>query len=361
MKIGILTLPINTNIGGILQAYALQVVLSMKGHQVEVLNRYKDTDRPQKDICGFFHALAKHIYRSIIKRILYGKNSGYYWFIKRYLNLSVPIYSPKELKEYVLSKHYETIVVGSDQVWRQWYKIPGFTSSYFLDVLYNQEKINKIAYAASFGFDKCNIDFELDSCKRGISSFKAVSVREASGVGICSNVFQIPAQQVLDPTMLLLVDNYSSLIEENDTKQSPGELFCYILDNKPEYHRFIEKVRNWKNYTPYNYLQYWGKRESVAQWLRAFSDAKFVITDSFHGCVFSILFNKPFIVLGNSYRGQSRFESLLSLFGLTDRMVTKDNFEELNNLLNHNINWNVVNEKLAVERQKSLEFLYKNI
>lgn len=96
---------------------------------------------------------------------------------------------------------------------------------------------------------------------------------------------------------------------------------------------------------------------SVEKWLRAFMDARFVITDSFHACVFSILFHKPFIVMGNEYRGNTRFDSLLNMFGLTDRLVTDgqvrpEHFEPLPASVYH---------KLDEWRQSSLAFLKDNI
>ena len=100
-------------------------------------------------------------------------------------------------------------------------------------------------------------------------------------------------------------------------------------------------------------------QQPVEKWLRAFYDAEFVITDSFHACVFSIIFNKPFIVYGNKERGYARFESLLNLFALEDRLVSSP--YEVNKALQATIDWNRVNSIRKQMKEKSLSFLAKNL
>ena len=100
-------------------------------------------------------------------------------------------------------------------------------------------------------------------------------------------------------------------------------------------------------------------QQPVEKWLRAFHDAEFVITDSFHACVFSIIFNKPFIVYGNKERGMARFESLLKLFELEERLVCSP--EEVNKVLQTHIDWERVNSIHKLMKEKSLSFLTKNL
>ena len=98
----------------------------------------------------------------------------------------------------------------------------------------------------------------------------------------------------------------------------------------------------------------------VEQWLCSFRDANFIITDSFHGCVFSIIYNKPFIAIGNKSRGLSRFTSLLKLFGLEGRLV--DCLSEVNeDVVNMNIDWRKVNAILKDEQRRSRKFLKENL
>ena len=93
----------------------------------------------------------------------------------------------------------------------------------------------------------------------------------------------------------------------------------------------------------------------VEQWLRGFYDAEFVVTDSFHACVFSILFHKPFIVVGNARRGMSRFKSLLSIFALGDRLVM-----DVTQFFHCSvIDWEQVDSLLAYERKRTCQFFDK--
>ncbi len=98
-----------------------------------------------------------------------------------------------------------------------------------------------------------------------------------------------------------------------------------------------------------------------AAWLRGFQDAKFVVTDSFHGTVFSILHNIPFIAIGNVDRGLSRFQSLLKMFALEDRLITDINSVNIDNFVSREIEWGRVNERLESERGKAMEFLSKSL
>ena len=97
---------------------------------------------------------------------------------------------------------------------------------------------------------------------------------------------------------------------------------------------------------------------SVEQWLRGFMDADMVVTDSFHACVFSIIFNKPFVVVGNNKRGNTRFDSLLKTFGLADRFLYDINDIER---MNSTIDWDSVNAIIEELRNLSLNFIKLNL
>ena len=131
--------------------------------------------------------------------------------------------------------------------------------------------------------------------------------------------------------MLLDVNEYIELFKQKQTPKSKGNLLNYVLDETDEIESLIKKVASMKKMVPFAVNNpYEGDntkplnqriKPSVETWLRGFYDADFVITDSFHACVFSIIFKKQFVVVGNKDRGMSRFESLLKLFGLEDRLV----------------------------------------
>lgn len=359
MRIGILTLPLHTNYGGILQAYALQTVLERMGHEVVVI------DTPNVKYAPSLFTLSKRI----IKRFL-GYRVGVFSerkhnrtypiisqhtqpFIDKYIHRKV-VHSPKELQE----SEFDAIVVGSDQIWRP--KYYGKIEDAYL-AFAKGWKIKRVAYAASFGTDEWEYTLEqTKSCGELLKKFDAVSVREASGMGLCKEHFGVDAKHVLDPTMLLDKEDYIRLIEAAGTPKSKGTLLNYILDETPEKRALIEQIAKDKGLVPFrvnsrveDYTAPLAERiqPPVEEWLRGFYDAEFVVTDSFHACVFSILFGKPFVVVGNKERGMARFESLLKMSGLEDRLVSS--IEDYNRV--GEMTWN--DGKLQEKREWSRKFL----
>lgn len=334
MKIGILTLPLHTNYGGILQAYALQTVLERMGHNVEVIDFQRPYKLPlwKKHFVYAKRTIKKYVlkknvrifkeeYKRKIKSIIRQHTQ---LFIDKYIHRRT-IESFSEIKE----SDYDCIVVGSDQIWR-----PKYFSRIENAFLKFAEgwNIKRMAYAASFGTDEWEYTGKQTAkCARLLKQFDAVSVREASGVDLCREHLGVKAQHVLDPTMLLDAADYIKLFEAAGTPKSKGKLLNYILDETPEKQALINRIAKEKSLVPFRVNSKVEDRFAplteriqppVEQWLRGFCDAEFVVTDSFHACVFSILFNKPFVVIGNTERGLARFNSLLSLFGLEDRLIT---------------------------------------
>lgn len=226
--------------------------------------------------------------------------------------------------------------------------------------------IKRIAYAASFGSDEWEYTVEnTNAAKQAIHRFDAISTREESGVALCKNFLDYnEAVQVLDPTLLLGRKDYENIIDDSDlTQKINSDLMCYVLDYTQEKRLYISECAKVLDMVPFDTnSKYEVKGASldeivqppVEQWLRSFRDSSFVITDSFHACVFSILFHKPFIVMGNKSRGLARFDSLLSLFGLEDRMVT-DNLDV--SLCDRPIDWDMVDMRLKELRADSKTFL----
>lgn len=340
MKIGILTLPLHTNYGGILQAYALQTVLGRMGHEVEVI------DTPNIKSSPSLWTIGKRIIKKLLGRkvslFLEKKYNKEFPIISQYTQLFVDKYihrkvvnTPEELQE----DDFDAIVVGSDQIWRP--KYYGKIENAYLKFA-KDWNIKRIAYAASFGTDEWEYTpHQTARCGELLRMFDAASVREASGVGLCKEYFGVEAKHVLDPTMLLNKEDYIKLIETAGTPKSKGTLLNYILDDTPEKRALIEQIAKDKGLVPFRVNSRVEDHNApleeriqppVEQWLRGFYDAEFVVTDSFHACVFSILFNKPFVVIGNKERGMARFNSLLRLFDLGNRMIVNlDDFKSLSN------------------------------
>lgn len=340
MRIGILTLPLHTNYGGILQAYALQTMLERMGHEVYVFHR--------EYISGTTIVAWKY-------PLVLGKRLAYKLFIDRRTPLLIERKRKKDnplisqhtnrfIKNYIRtyevdhlsdipSETFDCIVVGSDQVWRPEY----FERMWNADITDAFLKfttawhVRRIAYAASFGIDEWLLNSSKTSaCRLLIDNFDGVSVREDSAVSLCSDYFGITTKHVLDPTMLLNANDYINLIKKAGIQKNVGTLYNYILDETEAKRQIVNKIASDRGMVPFrvnknNQDRFASLKDRiippVEEWLRGFYDAEFVVTDSFHGCVFSIIFNKPFIAIGNEGRGLSRFYSLLKMFNMESHLV----------------------------------------
>lgn len=373
MRIGILTLPLHTNYGGILQAYALQTVLERMGHDVCLIEKTPFLHLPTwKAPLVYGKRVLKNMigrpcpifYEQQLNRKIRYENpiirQNTDKFINKYIKRRI-VNDFSEIKE----QDFDAIVVGSDQVWRPRY-FCGLTHSRIENAYLkftNNWSIERVAYAVSYGTDEWEYtDKQEHQCAALLKKFNAVSVRENSACGLCKEHFGVDVKHVIDPTMLLHVEDYIKLVESAEVPRSPGNMLSYVLDETEEKTVLIEKVANTKGLVPFRvnskvedkYAQLSERiQPSVEQWLRGFYDAEFVITDSFHACVFSILYNKPFIAIGNSGRGLSRFTSLLSMFDLDDRILlnlTRDRQYK-------DINWTKVNTIMDDRREQAIDFL----
>ncbi len=378
MKIGIITQPMAANYGCNLQAYALQVTLERLGHEVRILDRWSQrkneviNEHIVKRMIRFAKDTVKFVLRKSIYHTIEESDRVYYWqhflcFQREYLHLTEKFRSSAEIKAYSDNYHFDAYVVGSDQVWRPAYNLGEKLYDMYLAFAKDQD-VKRISYAASFGVDNWEYTREqTNRCSELVKRFDAISVREKSGVDLCKNNLGVKAINVLDPTMLLDVKDYNLLIERKLQGKTEGELFCYILDSSPAMLRamdFVEKISGLKRFTclplvPENTYDVFDKAGSILpspeEWLRSFRDAKMVLVDSFHGMVFSIIYNKPFWVVGNPKRGMARFNNLLSLFGLEERLVTVEQFSSIN--LNSPIDWREVNERYRYYRKVSMDFI----
>lgn len=370
MRIGILTQPLRTNYGGLLQAFALQTVLTRLGHEAMILNRCY-TNAPDSLVTRMLRIKNILIGRDVVckdENKISKAEEKISKFIQNRYKLTDSIYTTEDLKKCVEKEKLNAIVVGSDQVWRPRYSPNIF--NYFLDFL-DSKAVKRYSYAASFGVDlwEYNQD-ETERCSRLAQLFDGITVRESSAVELCKENLGVKAEHVLDPTLLLSAQDYMDLIS-TDIEKSSGELFTYILDSGAEKDTIIEMIANATNHKPFACmpklkLTYKNARKNledckipaVEQWIQSFVDANMVVTDSFHGTVFSIIFNKPFWVVANPKRGNTRMESLLAVFDLKDRMVTEENIA--NKDLNAPIDWEKVNSIKKDWQKKSMEFL-KNI
>ena len=354
MRIGIVTQPLLNNYGGALQNYALQTVLKKMGYEPVTLDYV-----PHKSVMRVMMSLVLNIFlfftprrRSFKECLPIRRDKKIEFFLEKYVNKTKVIqdYYPLLIKDYKL----DGIIVGSDQVWRPLYNSDvlyhmflDFTSGY---------NLKRIAYAASFGVS-CNeySEIEKKECTKLVEQFDGISVRETSGIFLCKELFNVDVQRVLDPTLLLSQDDYKSI---TNNIIPGGFVLSYILNPTDEIISLIKIVSNELSLRNVGIHISEKLKASVEEWLEYFQKADFIITDSFHGTVFSIVFHKRFLVLDNKGRGSSRLLSLLELFGLENLLVT-DLTQPLSMLMekNNKIDWDLVEKKLEFERCKSVGFL----
>lgn len=369
MKIGILTLPFNNNYGGYLQCYALMTVLKREGHEVELIYRRHAKAPAFKKIVPTLKNIVKVLVGRKVVSIIPNEEKSFRSrgttmmpFLDNYIcPKSKPLYSSKEFVKYV-SGRYDAVIVGSDQVWRPDY-VSDIRDYFFYGI--NDENLIRLSYAASFGTEnpQFTID-EMKDCSKALSLFNAVSVREDSGIEVLKAFdckLSSQAQVVLDPTLLLESEDYNAIIHDED-QPSKGKVFCYVLDTHSLTDSVVLDVCNILGKPKYSISDIQktnAELPSIESWLSAIRDADFVITDSFHGTVFSILFNKPFLVLGNKNRGLARFSTLLSVFDLSSRMVTDP--DDIKSIVSNDIVWQHVNEKISENKMRSMQYLIKGI
>ncbi len=373
MKIGILTLPLHTNYGGILQAWALQTILERMGHEVKVLSR----DKKYK-LTPFFWLV--RVPSRIIRR-MFGKKVGilnevYYNKVQEQIRVNIEptinqyVHRDKRYLDKISKNDYDCFVVGSDQIWR-----PKYIKSTLKSTIENaflgfakEWNVKRIAYAASFGTDEWEYTPEQTKYVYDlVKKFNAISVRENSGRDLCLRNFGLQVEHVLDPTMLLSKEDYISAFKIDQETKSAGNLMVYILDHSKEKTDLVNLIAEKKGLNPFSVgakFDDWSTpiedrvQPRIQKWLRGFYDAEFVVTDSFHACVFSILFGKPFIAIGNVSRGLSRFESLLALFDLRKNLISDiSQYQEDNDYTIPETSY----QKLDQWREKSLTYLKNNI
>lgn len=326
MKIGILTQPLLNNYGGTLQNYALQFVLRKLGHEPVTIDYNPKSSvlryllSCMKTIIYFFIPSKRRSF-SVHPRRKY-RNSKFERFTRENITLTKMVGHPTD--SIIKSYGIKAIIVGSDQVWRPKYN--HHLQDMFLSFVRNP-KINKLSYASSFGTDNWEFsDAQTVMILPFIKKFSAVSVRELSAVRMCKQYLGVDAIQVLDPTLLLDVSEYMKICRMIP-QEDKDFIFAYILDMTIDKKEVIEKAGKELG-IPIQYHTAETKAElSVEEWIAKFRDTSYIITDSFHGTVFSIIFGKPFKSLFNENRGTSRFESLLNLYN--SGMIEKKKIESI--------------------------------
>lgn len=379
-KIGIVSCYFKDNYGSMLQAYATQKVLDNMGLENETFNIKGNIDFAKgkkkyykSQIFNFSFIKSKFgmawlkIYKKLNKDL--GKNIAIrerkYEEFRKEINLTKPYRTYKELNEH--SKNYSSIIVGSDQLW-----LPVNVVADYYTLNWVPENINKVSYATSFGISQVSDKYK-NAYINFLNRLNYISVREDKGVEIVKTLINREATLVCDPTMLLTREEWLQ-IQEQEPIIKDRYILCYFLGKNIEHRKFAERLKaktgckivslnhadeyvkysdKFADETPYDV----GPKE----FLNLIRNAEYICTDSFHGTVFSLINNKKFFTFErySSKNGKistnSRIYSLLGIMNLQNR-VLKGN-EDIEKVLNYEIDFNIVNEKLSEFRENSKKYL----
>lgn len=378
MNIGILTFHFSDNYGAALQAYALRRWLTERGHHASFID-YRPAHieqggqlsmpttpaRLKANLKVVYLAVSSFLHRHFGHP---GQKDKFVRFRAHFLGIPTNAAPTDNGASLAAAQSYDLIVAGSDQIWSPSQHF-GFDPNYFL-AFAQTFSARKISYAASFGRDRVSSS-EAAQLPRLLQHFDAISVREASGVTLVERAIGRKPANVPDPTLLL--DNYAELTDPAASAQGTEPyLFCYGLrspDNIRQTAELVARHLSCPILSPHNPHRRWGEIGQTvypdpAEWVALVKNAKFVVTNSFHGTVFSLLFKKPFIVAGltgEKATANARAIHLLRSVGLEGRFAPSFSAQNTEALMAREIDWAAVDRRLADLRQAGNEFLSQQL
>lgn len=300
MKIGILTFHRTTNYGAVLQSFALQKYLNDIGHNTEIIDYCSEVIIKRYEKSSVLKFLnPRNLRRLILYNNFYRDNrKNFEKFIQTYIRLSADRYREDTISK--CADKYDLYIVGSDQIWNR--KVSGGDLTYFLDFVQDDNK--KISYAASFGID-CPSDEFIQWCGQELGKFRDVSVREKSGIGVYKSITGKDCVNVLDPTFLLARSMWESIADDSVVQKSELSkkyVLVYCMRESRALFAYAQKVADEMNgevlYINDRFLKARHVRNlfyvTPQEWLGLFKHAAYIVTNSFHGTAFSIIFQKNF-------------------------------------------------------------------
>lgn len=363
-RVGILTYHYVPNYGAAMQAWALQKVLQRLGHDVFFID-YRPSHLTTG---GKFHLPTEAWRRRANLVIAYqkamalrscflgdgGKKAKFEAFHREHLVLGAECYQTR--KQLLRNPpEADVYVCGSDQIWNASEQY-GIDPTYFLD--FAPSGVRKVAYAPSFGRPEIHPRFSEETL-RLVKQFDAISVREESGVALLKDSCPLGATWVPDPTLLLGGDYPEAILPEQDQ----GYIFSYTLRSREtvsEVEREMSQRTSLPVISPATLKRDGKGVPGPLEWLGLIKAAKYVITNSYHGTLFSTIFRKPYVFVGLSGAKagfNERAHSLLGRLGLSQRMLDDGNIERLPEIIDAAVDWERVSLEEDRWRQGSIEFL----
>lgn len=347
-KVGIVTWYYSNNYGSQLQAYALSKALSNIGYDAVMISRsHHATIRMIIDMILFKSFISRTILLSFSsnKRDVFIKN----YFKEHYLSYETNSFDK-----------YDNIICGSDQIWA-----PNvFSPYYMLDFVPN--KVNKISYAASIGLDYIP-DNLTEQYKKYIGRINHISVRESKGHDLLKERCGIESTVVLDPTLLVKKEEWDKIKKEPTINSN--YIFCYFLKKNHNYSRLVKEYADKNKYEIYGVSD----NESDSSWMHLLSHkqvgpcefiglidgAQTVITDSYHGTIFSLLYHKDFVLferfnVDDIICQNSRIEQLRKYFCIDNNIVKTSTINEIEIVP---VDYDMIEEALLYQRDNSIRFL----
>ena len=355
MRIGLLTFHDAHNYGAMLQCYALQQYLITQGHEVEVINYCPEFYHKQYKKHKILPFLGKNPIRTIkslyYNVYLYNKRcNAFIKFHKRYLHLS------HYAKADNIPSDYDAYIVGSDQIWNP-ELTNGFDKIYFCDFNFPKEKRKYISYAPSM--EKQHLtEQEIQYLTQTLNQFDALSVREYSLISLLQPLTKKRIHQVLDPTLLVSPNVWINLTNQFKKPQQPYVLLYQIRENvdvRENAYKLAKEINGYvieltariDRHYPTKYQTF-----SPLNFINLFRYAEYVLTTSFHGTAFSIIFERNFFTFKLHDNFDNRSYSLLKAIELESRYINPNNTIKLDK-----IDYSEVNKRLESLRKKSREFL----
>lgn len=356
MKIGIVTFHDAKNYGAALQAYALCKYINnnLQNVDAEIVDyKCKYLDAFYDPSLAFGNSIKGRIKRFLAKTTLTQRNRVFAEFVKHNIPLSTR-YDENNINS---AQNYDAYIAGSDMLWHWHTDSNGehFDNTYFLDFVKGNSKKN--SYAASFGTESIDSKYE-EHYKSMLKDFNNISVREESGIGFIEKFTGKKPLCHVDPTLLFTMQEWRK-IEKKPQKDS--YILLYEVGSISERMlSYAKKLANEKSkeliillseYDPIKSKGIFGY--SPQEFLGWFDNADYVITNSFHGTVFSILYHKQFLVEINSWIKNNRSSELMEKLNLSDRTL------DLGTDIDFTIDWNMVDAKLNVLRDDTEKYLNK--
>lgn len=370
MKVAIISLPLLYNYGGYLQCYALMETVRVLGHEVVFIQREKgEHDSFKKRSVNIIKTAFENIglgqlvylVEKMTNTGLYYKTKNFRAFKKKYIKDVSPYFSSSDaISSFCSKKNYNAYITGSDQIWRKYYTRS--INDAFLG--FAPENSIKIAYAPSFGTNEWEFDpEETNFIEKQLATFMAISVRENEGVNLLNGHVKLKTKvfHVLDPTFLISINKYLEIAKASKRRKG---ILSYLLNNDSFKSLILDKVCSYYNEAKFSVINPLTNTSKIAgaqgypieDWIAGFRDATCIVTDSFHATVFSIIFNKPFWVIENKQRGNSRLLDILELFECNDRFITSDTDIEYFDF-GKSVKWDKINNIKEQMKTKSMNFL----